>query len=474
MNALNLAFTPAIEQAQLIQRREISPLELTELYLRRIEHLNPKVGSFFHVMADQAYAEAKAKTEQLATRDGTNFPPFFGVPTSIKDLNAVAGTPCSYGIPMARDRITDTDDGMVTRIRQAGFIILGKTATSQIGSLPYTEPPGFPPARNPWNLDYTPGGSSGGASSAVAAGLCAVAQGSDAGGSVRGPAACCGLVGLKPSRGRISNAPVGARVGGLATNGPLGRSVADVAAFLDIMAGYVTGDPYWLPDPNPPFRECATRPPGQLRIAVATYIRPVETVDSTCQAAVMETAKLLAELGHTIEPVTWPDLTKLIEPFTILWQCVMTEATAAGVPGFVLEKFNRWLLGRARRIGSGRYVWALTQAQVIAREIVAFCEPYDVMLLPVYTHPAPGIGEWAKLRPARTLEKVITWVTPCPPFNVSGQPSISIPGSVDQNGVPIGVQLVGRPADEATLISLAAQIEAARPWADRRPEIACF
>ncbi|WP_143046437.1 amidase, partial [Trichormus sp. NMC-1] len=227
MNEIDLAFTPALELAQLIRRREVSPLDLVEIYLERIERLNPQLGSYFTVTADLAVADAKAKTELLTTT--SELPPFFGVPISIKDLTSVAGVTCTYGNPALVNNIPNYDDGVVKRIKQAGFTILGKTATSELGSFPYSEATGFPPARNPWNLEYTPGGSSGGAASSVAAGLSAIAQGSDGGGSIRGPAACCGVVGIKPARGRVTKAPVGDRLGGIAVNGPIARTVADAA-----------------------------------------------------------------------------------------------------------------------------------------------------------------------------------------------------------------------------------------------------
>ncbi|MEO1070000.1 MAG: amidase, partial [Cyanobacteria bacterium J06638_6] len=228
MNSVDLAFLPALEQARLIRAREISPLALTELYLERIERLNPTLGAYVTVVAEQALADAKAKTDHLASHPD-DLPPLFGVTVSVKDLNPMAGVPCAYGVKAARDRIAKDDDYIVGKLRQAGMVILGKTATSQLGSMPYTEPAGFPPARNPWNLDYTPGGSSGGGAAALAAGLCAISQGSDGGGSLRGPAFCCGLVGIKAARGRISFSPVGERLNGLAINGPLGRTVADAA-----------------------------------------------------------------------------------------------------------------------------------------------------------------------------------------------------------------------------------------------------
>ncbi|KKI98663.1 amidase [Prochlorothrix hollandica] len=470
MNPTDLAFTPALDQASLIRQKQVSPLELVDLYLDRIERLNPRLGSYFTVMATEARAEAQAKTESLA-HNPADLPPFFGVPLSIKDLNPVAGVPCSYGIAAARDRRATEDDGVVTRLRSAGFIILGKTATSQLASLPYTEPPGFAPARNPWNLDYTPGGSSGGAAAALAAGLCAVAQGSDGGGSLRGPALCCGVVGLKPSRGRVSFAPVGDRMGGMAVNGPLGRTVADTAALLDVMAGYVQGDPYWLPDPQPSFLVTSQRASRSaitpLRIGFTTTIPPFGCAAAPCSQAVETTAQRLAALGHHLEPMTLPDLTPLIDPFTVLWQCVIAEAQ---VPWVVLERFNRWLAWRAAWINSGAYQRALTQVQRLGRTIVTATAAFDAVLLPVYLHQPIRVGQWQGRSSAQTLQDVIRWIAPCPPFNASGQPALALPtGELDSHGLPLGVQLVGRSGDEATLLTLAAQLEAAHPWALRSP-----
>ncbi|WP_080812359.1 amidase [Halomicronema hongdechloris] len=470
MNPTDLAFTPALEQARLIRQKIVSPLELTELYLERIEHLNPQLGAYVTVMAEMALADAKAKTEQLAGHP-SEFPPFFGVPVSVKDLNPVAGVPCAYGIKAARNLVPAQDDYVVTQLRQAGCILLGKTATSQLGSLPYTEPPGFPPARNPWRLEHTPGGSSGGAAAALAAGLCAIAQGSDGGGSIRGPAFCCGLVGLKASRGRISFAPAGERLEGLAINGPLGRTVADAAALLDVLSGYVVGDPYWLPAPEPSFLTMTQQPLlDSLRIGFATAFPPLGEADVDCQAAVQETAHRLAELGHIVEAITFPDLGQLIDPFVTVWQGVLVEAA---VPWLVLERMNRWLFWRAFWQRTGPYLRAVSKLPTNrSREIVAFCQPYDVVLLPTYMHPAIRIGEWRHQRPRQILENIIHWIAPCPPFNASGQPAIAVPTGFTAQGLPLGVQLVGRPADEATLVALAAQLEAQHPWSHQRPAMA--
>jgi amidase len=468
MNQIDLAFAPALEQAKLIRRREVSPLELVELYLERIQRLDSQLGSYFTVAAEQALADAKAKTEQLTqTNDPEELPPFFGVPIAIKDLNAVQGIRCTYGSPVLMDKIAAYDDGVVVRIKQAGFTILGKTATSEVGSLPYTEPPGFPPTRNPWNLDYTSGGSSGGAAAAVAAGLSPIAQGSDGGGSVRGPAFCCGLVGIKPTRGRISYAPVGDYQSGISTIGSLARTVADAAALLDVMSGYITGDPYWLPDPEMLFLEAASEQSSQLRIAFATSIPPIGEAAPVCQQSVLETVQRLQEMGHIVEPGC-PDFSGLIEPFMKVWQA---GVAASGIPPQVMSPMNRWI---AEQSGSaGEYLQAVSQMQMIARRIVGFFEAYDVLVLPTYMYPTIRIGEWADLSPEETLQKIITWIAPCPPFNASGLPAIALPTGFDSStGLPIGVQLVGRPAAEATLITLAAQLEAAKPWSQHRPTIA--
>ncbi|MFN6570703.1 amidase [Dendronalium sp. ChiSLP03b] len=464
MNEIDLAFTPALELAQLIRRREVSPLELVEIYLERIHLLNCQLGSYFTVTADLAIADAKAKTELLTIT--SELPPFFGVPISIKDLNAMAGVRCTYGNLVLLNNIPDYDDGVVTRIKQAGFIILGKTATSELGSCPYSEPTGLPPARNPWNLEYTPGGSSGGAAASVAAGLCAIAQGSDGGGSIRGPAACCGLVGIKPSRGRVSKAPVGDRLAGISTNGPIARTVADAAALLDAISGYVTGDPYWLPDPEPSFLAATQTKPGALRIAFATSMPPLGEADANCQQGVLQTVQLLEQLGHIVEQKC-PDFSGLVEPFQIVWQ---SGVAASGLPPQALQPLNRWLLAKTGTIAE--YIQAVYQMQIIARQIVAFFDTVDVLILPVYLHSPIRVGEWASLSPEETFQNIINWVAPCPPANATGLPAIALPVGFDSKGLPISVQLVGKPAAEATLISLAAQLEAANPWIQHRPGFA--
>jgi amidase len=467
MNQVNLAFTSALEQAKLIRQGEISPLELVNLYLDRIETQDQKVGSYYFVARDQALADAKAKTEQLAkTGDRRQLPPFFGVSTAIKDLFPVVGMPCSYGIESLKQKLANYDDGIVTSMKQAGFIILGKTAASQMGSLPYTEPPGFLPTRNPWNLDYTPGGSSGGAAAAVAAGFCAIAQGNDGGGSIRGPAACCGLVGIKPSRGRVSNAPMGDYQNGIATHGPIARNIADAAALLDIISGYRVGDPYWLPEPEISFLEATKRPIKNLKIAFSSHVPSIGKATELYQNTLLEMAQQLSEIGHFVEE-SCPDITGLVEPFKQVWQA---GVTASSIPLGLLSPINQWL---GKQTGSaGDYLKAVGEMQVISRKIVAFFEKFDVLLMPVYLHPPIKIGEWENLDFAETITKVINWVAPCPPVNASGLPAIALPtGKFDPNGLPIGIQIIGKPASEVTLIALASQLEARIGFNDQIPRL---
>ena len=464
-NATDLAFTSALEQAKLIKERQVTPLELTEIYLSRIEQYDSHLGSFYYVAQETAIADAKQKTIQLAeTPDTKNLPTFFGVPIAIKDLKSVADMPISYGVSALKNNIAQYDEGVIAKIRQAGFIILGKTATSQLGSFPYTEPEGFPPSRNPWNLDYTPGGSSGGSAAAVAAGLCSIALGGDAGGSIRGPAACCGLVGIKPSRGRISFAPVGDRLSGLGTHGILTRTVADAAAFLDIASGYITGDPYWLETPETSFLSATQETLPSLKIGYTTSMLPVGESAPECQGSVTQIVKQLETMGHQTIPQAI-DVSSLIEPFTTVWS---SAVAASGIPPKILSPMNQWVMSQSGT--AGEYLQAVTEMQLFAREVVSIFTQIDVLVTPTYMHPAIKIGEWANLSPEDRLQQIINWILPCPAFNVTGQPVINIPVGFDANQVPLGVQLVGKPNSEATIITLATQIEQALSWSHLRPQ----
>ncbi len=455
MNQVDLAFTPALEQAKLIKKGDLSPLELTQLYLNRIEKYNPQLGAYYTLVAGMALEDAKTKTEQLNKTE--NLPPFFGIPTAIKDLHAVANIPLSFGVAALKNNIPDYDEAVVTKMKLAGFTILGKTAASQVGSFPYTECPGFAPSRNPCNLDYTSGGSSGGAAAAVASGLCSVSHGTDGGGSIRIPAACCGVVGIKPSRGRISCAPIGDYQNGIATHGPIARNVADAAALLDVMSGYVTGDPYWLNEPEISFWAASQQPPSQLRIAIAKEIEPLgKCVDMYAQK-INEIGDRLSNLGHIIEE-DCPSLGDLVKPFIRIWQAGIG---ATGIPLEILTPINRQL---AESAGSAaEYLQAVAQMQMISRRIVGFFDKYDVLLLPVLMHPPIKVGEWQNLGFEETLTKITQWIAPCPLANASGLPAIALPVGFDENNLPIAIQLIGKPAAETTIISLAAQIEKIYP-----------
>ncbi len=462
----SLALASVIEQVRGLRTGDYTPLELTELYLKRIEQFDPQLGSYFHVAAEQARAEAQQKTEQLtlARHRNETLPDLFGIPISIKDLNAVAEMPVSYGVAALRSQVPPQDDGSVLRLKQNGTIILGKSALSQLASWPYSEPPGFPPSRNPWNLDHTSGGSSGGAAAAVAAGLCSLAHGSDGGGSIRGPAFCCGVVGIKPSRGRVSAAPLGESLGGLATQGPLGRSVADAAALLDAMAGQILGDPHWLPDPPIPFVQMAQSGaqalPAEIKVAFATHLVGFPPASDACQTSVQRAIEALVAGGAIAEEISL-DLRPLIDPFTQVW---LSAVAAAGLPRAILEPMNQWLLDRAPT--SAQYIQAQQTLQVAARGYVQQLAPYDAVILPTYLAPAIPVGAWQHLDPETVMERIAQWIAPCPLANVTGQPAIALPthlaapeATPNSPSLPVGIQLLGQPGADGPLIAIAAWLE---------------
>ncbi|HKI92350.1 MAG TPA: amidase, partial [Gaiellaceae bacterium] len=310
-----LAFAGVLELAIRVRAREVSPVELVDLYLDRIERLDPQLNSYVTVDAEGARAAARAAG---ANDSGAAFR---GVPLPIKDLHETAGLRTTYSTKSFADYVPDFDQAAVRRLREAGFVFLGKTNTPELGTIAQTESELNGACRNPWDTDRTPGGSSGGAAAATAAGLCPAAQGSDGGGSIRIPASCCGLVGLKPSRGRVSPAPYGSGTLGLGTVGSLTRSVRDTAALLDVMAGPEPGEFFFAAEPERPFLAEVDEDPGRLRIAFTTEPPIAVPHDDACVAAVRETADLLAELGHDVREATppWPSDELLIH-FIRVWQ----------------------------------------------------------------------------------------------------------------------------------------------------------
>lgn len=394
--------------------------------------------------------------------------PFRGVPIAVKDLTETAGVRTTYSSRAFAGYVPDRDAAVVRRLREAGFVLLGKTNTCELGTTPFTESELNGACRNPWDTGRTPGGSSGGAAAALTAGLCPVAHGSDGGGSIRIPASCCGLFGLKPSRGRISNAPYGEGLAGLATSGPMTRTVRDAAALLDVMAGSEPGDPWWAPPPPEPFARLAELPPGPLRIALTTEPALGDfPVDAACAAAAREAAHLLEELGHAVEEATPPWREPgLLGTFTVIWQ---TGPALSGADPALLEPLNRTLAEAAGATSSAAYAIALARLHALARRIVAFWEGYDLVLTPTLALQPVPIG-WSQREadPWAQFELGARFTPFTAVANLTGQPAASLPLSWGENGLPIGVQLIGPPAGEALLLQVSAQLEAARPWAQRR------
>ncbi len=461
---MELAFVSAVEQARLVRSGEVSSVELVSSALERIGRIDPALNAFVTVCAEEALAVAQHID---ASPDDA---PFRGVPIAVKDLAATAGIRTTYSSRAYADYVPDFDTAVVRRIREAGFVIVGKTNTPEFGTVAFTESELNGATRNPWNTDLTPGGSSGGAAAAVSAGLVPIAHATDGGGSIRIPASCCGLFGLKPSRGRVSSAPFGT-LEGLSTAGPMARSVADAAALLDVLAGYEPGDPWWAPPPARPFSETTPEPPGRLRIAV-TSTPPIDVpVDPQCALAVAEAAELLTVLGHDVRDATPPwQEPDLFHAFIAVWQ---VGPALHPVDEALMTPLNRGLVELARATSAADYARAVGWLQLLARRVVSFWEDVDVVLTPTLALPPVPIGWQDAVEGA--IEQLLrnTEFTPFTAIaNLTGQPAMSLPLAWSETGIPIGVQAIGPPAGDALLLSLAAQIEEARPWAERRPATA--
>jgi amidase len=466
---------PALELASLIREGEISARALVEASLRRIEELDPQVGAFTHVAPESALAEA----DEVSKGDGR---PFAGVPIAIKDNRAVNGMPITMCSDLFTDIVPRHDSFLVRRLREAGFIIVGKTKLPEMGILPTTEPRRFGPARNPWDLERTPGGSSGGSAAAVAAGMVPIAHGNDGGGSTRIPAACCGLVGLKAARGRVS---VGPESGDsfLVNDGVLTRTVADTAAVLDVMAGYELGDANWAPPPAEPFAESARRAPERLRVGLALN-PPLEgaVVESVCEQAVRDAAALLDELGHDVEEISppWsgldllPDFTRAFGPLVSMVTAIGGRLRGREVTEEDVEPLTWMLYERARTQDTITFLTAEGRLQSVARAIVSALAPFDLVLTPALARPPLPIGEVHGRGPDpwehyQRSGRFTPFTAIC---NVTGQPAIALPLYHSDAGLPLGVQLIGRPAGEAELLAVAAQLEQAQPWSERLSPLA--
>ncbi|WP_406087043.1 amidase [Kitasatospora purpeofusca] len=465
----------AVELAAAVRRKEVSPVEVVEDCLARIDALDPELNAFCFRDDDAVRAAASAAADAVVRAGSTDgLPPFHGVPLPIKDLLDVAGWPTTYGSAGADRGPAERSEPLVRRFLDAGFVLLGKTTTSEFGSLPFTENETLGITRNPWDRERTPGGSSSGAGVAVAAGMAPLAHAEDGGGSIRIPASCTGLVGLKPTRGRVTNGIV--IVEGLGIGGVVTRTVADTAAVLDVLARH---DPaaWWSPPaPDRSFADAMwADPPSGLRIG-ALVDPPVAgiAVDPVCVAAVETVLRTLEAAGHHIvdTPFPLPPTEELITEFTAMW-----NVGAAGVPladPERIEPHNRALRDAAHGIDSWDYQAGVRRAQRMSRRIVeGFVAGFDLLVTPTMACLPPRIGAWR----AGTAEDPLAALRNSYPmavftslFNVTGQPAVSLPVHHDgATGLPVGVQLVAAPWREDLLLQVSRTLELAHPWADRRP-----
>ncbi|TQL69498.1 amidase [Nocardioides albertanoniae] len=457
----------ALEQGELLHRCEISPGELAEHYLDRISRFDD-VGAFVTIAEERISTCAR----ELSIK-AVGASPLWGVPTAIKDLNLTRGVRTTFGSAVFADFVPDVSDNVALSIEAAGMISLGKTNTPEFGSPCYTEPDVAPPAVTPWGRTRTAGGSSGGAAAAVAAGLVPVAQGSDGGGSIRIPASCCGLVGLKPTRGRISPSPMYGDAAGLATAGSLARSVRDAAALLDVLAGRRTGDPFWAPAEAAPFLEACERPPGRLRIA--RFIEPLiaeTTVDAECVAAWEDASRLLESLGHEVVDIPRPLPVEAVAAFETVWSVgtAMSVVNLAPDQRAQIRPLTRWLTERGEAVRGPEFGLAIGELRRYAAGALEALAPYDAVLTPTLATPPPPVGAIRDdADPAGDFQAQKEFTPWTSAWNVTGMPAISLPLHWTPAGLPVGVMLAARPAEESLLLSLSAQIEAAAPWADRRP-----
>lgn len=454
----------AVGLAGLVSKGEVSAAELLDTALERMAQVNPALNAVTLELADFGRKEAADKpTGALA-----------GVPYLLKDLGALLeGTVTSSGSALLKDNVAAADSAITKAYRDAGLVIFGKTNTPEFGLLPVTESTFLGPCRNPWDVSRTPGGSSGGAASAVAAGIVPAAHASDGGGSIRTPASACGLFGMKPSRGRVSFAPLGEGWGGASVQHAVTRSVRDSAVLLDIACQPQVGDPYYLAAPSRPYADEVARPPGSLRIGFTTAALASDALDPECAQAVVDAAKLCASLGHTVEEVTLPGNLAAMQQAAgdvIAASVAATfdaEAERRGRPvtDADVEMLTWAMAQRGTGVTGAGYVRGLAAIHAYGRAVAALFETYDVLLLSTLGSPAIPIGHLHEdLR--RFSERLFAFMPNTQAFNNTGQPAMSVPLAWSKSNLPIGLQFVGRMGDEATLFRLAGQLEVAKPWFD--------
>ena len=466
----------ATGQAELIRRKEIKPIELVEAAIERVEKLNPDLNLVITTLFDEAKTAAAGKIP-----DG----PFAGVPFLMKDIGAfLAGAPMSMGTALLKGFVPDHDSELTKRFKRAGLIIIGKTNTPEFGLMPTTEPRLFGPSRNPWDIDKSTGGSSGASAAAVASRIVPMAHANDGGGSIRIPASCCGVFGLKPTRARNPLGPdFGDIMSGLVCEHAVCRSVQDSAALLDATSGPDIGDPYLAPAPARPFIEEVGADPGRLKIAFSTEILTGGAIHKDCLAAVNDVASLCRDLGHEVIEVNLTpagDQNDFMHAFNVLWfsGCASTINTIAGIGGITpqadyFEPLTWAIYEIGREFSASDYLMAVRTLQRASRDVCKFFMDYDVLLTPVLAEPPVNIGTFdaPESNPMQAWERVVEFAPFTAIFNATGQPAMSVPLYWNEDNLPVGTHFAGRFGDEATLFRLAAQLEYARPWATRRPPI---
>jgi amidase len=458
----------ALEQAVAVRRREVSAAELVAHYLRRIEAHDGRLGAFVTVTAERALEQARAADRV----GGAESRPLHGVPVAIKDLTLTAGVRTSLGSAVYADFVPPEDADVVTALRAAGTISLGKTSTSEFGISLYCETAIGPPTRNPWDLGCTAGGSSGGSAAAVAAGLVAAAQGNDGGGSVRIPAAICGLVGFKPTRGVVSTGPLGFGGFGLPTDGPITRTVTDAAALLDAMAVPVPGAPY-LP-PAPPeggYLAAARREPGRRRVGVWTApVLADVTLDPACRDAVDAAAGQLAQAGHEVVEVGPPIAPEATELFETVWRVMADAAPVPPEREHELLPVTRWLREHGRRVQVPELLNALAGLQAGVRAAAGRLAGVDLLLSPTLATPQAAVGWFTEPGdPAEDFARQKRFSPYCAVYNLTGAPAVSLPVGRTAAGAPVGVMLAAAPGADDLLLQVAAQLERVNRWWERHP-----
>jgi amidase len=462
----DVAFAGAARIAEMVRAKEVSPSELVDLYLERIERIDPKLNAYRVVLGEQARADAKWAEERLA---GGEQAPLLGVPVAIKDNVDYAGEVTTHGTSAYGEPARD-DGLIVRRLREAGAVILGKTNLPELAIYGFTESPTWGDTRNPWDPSRTPGGSSGGSGAAAGAGLCAIAHATDGAGSIRYPAACCGLFGLKPQRNRVSLWPDREHWHGLSVSGCVSPTVMDTALYLDTMSGPEKGD-FDVPPPlRRPLTEAARSAPGKLRIACTTKtILPVPKATEVIDAY-EETIAVLRSLGHQVEDAA-PKLGRLVTDFYPLYfRGIRDEALSLAHPERLSDQTKGFV--RLARLTSDRRLTKIRDRMpAAAARIQELWRDHDLLLTPAMAQLPVEVGRWRGQGALRTTNGMSQVYPYAAAWNYTGQPAAAIPAGFTDSGLPRSVMLVARPNDEGTLVSVAAQLEAERPWTDRRPNV---